>query len=432
MNPRTACFFALAVAGCLPRPPDFDPGTDDSAVELGQIQVNPSEVVQLPGVVIGCGVETQVNVANTGAGLLSIESFEVQNAEAGLSFELSDQDGKLPLPWTLESEDSVVLGFIVYAPTDEPESQELGNLIITSTDPTTPDYKLRVQGLATEPYSDSESFTAGARPMDVLFTVDHSGSTFDDRGALMLGFWDFAQALYAYGIDYQIMAVTTLDGCVVTKERWIDDGFGEAAAEGLFEAMIAVEPKGGDLEAAQGLLRAKNALSVSNTGSGGCNDGFLREDAMLHVVGISDEADASPDGHQGYIDDMLLMNKWPAETVFHGIGAPDGAACSFEYTGFIEAVAQTSGQGVSICEPAWESTLGGFGTAMVNRADPTTYQLEGTPDEDSVQVYVATEVLSSGLWDYDKESKTVVIVSSAAPALGDTVRVDYDIEPVCE
>jgi len=268
--------------------------------------------------------------------------------------------------------------------------------------------------------------------MDVLFTVDHSSSTPDERSALERGFSGFAQALYAWGIDYRIMAVTMLDGCVVTSDLWIDDSYAESAAQGLIEAMIAQEPTGGDAESSQGLLRAKNAFSDSAQDAGGCNEGFRRQEAMLHIIGLSDEADDSPGGFQQYIDALALATDWPTETVFHGIGVPDGGSCGGDYTGFIEAAEQTGGSWVSVCDASWETQLDVLGQDLVARADRTSYQLEAQPDETSLQVHVASQLLSSGLWTYDAGTNAVTIGTSAEPELGASVSIDYSVEPDCE
>ncbi len=389
--------------------------------------------MELAEVPIGCEANNEVLVSNVGAGPLEIEAWKLHEGIDGLYFDLADDGGSNPLPWRLDPGDEVSLGTVVYLPVVVPESRDFGNLVITSSDPGQGELELQVQGSAYEPGETSEIFNAGLHPMDLLFTVDRYSSTVDDLASLQLGFWDFVSVLYGYGIDYHILAVTMLDGCAVTKQPWIDDSYGQSAAEGLLAALLAQEPEGGDSEATQGLLRAKHALSKEALG--GCNLDFRRAGAMLHVIGLSDKADTSPGSYDEYVEDLSTITQWPLETVFHGIGHPS-SGCNDgthePYTGFLEAADQTSGEFVSLCENTWYENMAGSGTALVSRADRSTYVLEGEPDPSSMKVSVADTLLDKGDWSFEETTNSVVLVSAAEPSLADTVRIAYSAVVDCE
>ncbi len=433
MTRSSTCLLVLALAGCLPRPPAWvDSG--DSQTLPGQIALDPDEVAALSEVALGCRADVVVSVSNVGEGILVLSEVEMQDPVEGLDFDLNDDGGTRPLPWALEAGDQRNLGKIVYEPTELPPSNELGRLLVSSNDPEASESKILVEGSAIQPGSAFDEFTAGAHPMDVLFTVDHFGSTLDEVAALETGFWDFANTLWNHGIDYRIMAVTQVDGCVAVKPRWIDDSRNKDGATGLFSAMVDPQAPN-ESESSQGLQRALNALSSNNLESDGCNAGFLRQDAMLHVVGVSDEADGSHDKPDYYVDALTTMKASPYEAVFSAIGYPqsDCASSSQIYTGFVEAVDLTEGVFLSLCEDRWYDKLGSFALSMLERANRVTYPLTAKPNPSSIAVTVSSQVLSSGLWSYDEEANAVILdADQAKPALDADVRVDYELEVVCK
>lgn len=159
----------------------------------------------------------------------------------------------------------------------------------------------------------------GCQKIDFLFVIDNSDSMRDEQQRLIDGFPGFMQGVRETieAFDHHVMVTTTaaqtmsLDPC----ENMLGAGRvrGEAGQDcGLLEDYLNgqryLDPTHGDLESAFSCLAdvgvdgdgdEKTIWSLADAISeqvapGMCNEGFLRDDALLVVTIISDEED-SPD-----------------------------------------------------------------------------------------------------------------------------------------
>lgn len=157
--------------------------------------------------------------------------------------------------------------------------------------------------------------------MDIVFVVDDSGSMSEEQTNLAANFPKFVKVLDAFKtksgstIDYRLAVTTTgrdvrykieLPGfgsfpsdekgdngafkntksCGATK-RWVDKG--DSDASGVFSCLAKAGTKGPSIEMP---LRALD-LAFNDRVADGTNQGFLREDALLAVVILTDEDDCS-------------------------------------------------------------------------------------------------------------------------------------------
>ncbi|MCR9162381.1 MAG: hypothetical protein ACE37F_31645 [Nannocystaceae bacterium] len=157
---------------------------------------------------------------------------------------------------------------------------------------------------------------AGCRAVDLLFVIDNSGSMEDEQANLISSFPGFIGAMkdqlsedlgYHVGITSSDLYPGNFDcpqeGALITQTA---GGGASNAACGPYAsgarymtesddlnarfscaAQVGIEGDG-DERPMQTMLAA---LSDSMTGPGGCNEGFLRDDALLVVVIITDEED---------------------------------------------------------------------------------------------------------------------------------------------
>ena len=259
--------------------------------------------------------------------------------------------------------------------------------------------------------------------VDVLFFGDTSGSMSKELGALGAQVTTFVERLATYTDSWQLLAVTGPSGCgvngVLTPET------PDYAA--LFAAGIITPPGEDDVDE-WGLYNS--AQAVSKTGASGCNEGFLRPDARLHVIFISDEDDNSPgwdggdvDYWQTYTDAIVAARGDANQVVFSGIigPTPDGCDGAEPGTGYAEAITAYGGELLSICE-AWSEQIDVLVDASV--AWPI-FHLTEWPVQTTLQVYVNGE--TRGGWTYDGIGNTVVFTESV-PTIGDTVSVTYDVQ----
>jgi len=203
----------------------------------------------------------------------------------------------------------------------------------------------------------AEAGESGCKAVDFLFVIDNSGSMGDNQQALLNSFQPFMDAILLAveaGDDYHVMVTKTDSGwfpegcalfCALTCPELpagacdnpappsaCDDQFGAGVNYPLGDGasnmacnlaggsryILASEP---DLGAAftciaqlgtsgsgdeQPMAALTNALSDDLQGPGGCNQGFLRDDAILVVTVITDEEDAtSPGTPAGWYQNLL-------------------------------------------------------------------------------------------------------------------------------
>jgi hypothetical protein len=161
----------------------------------------------------------------------------------------------------------------------------------------------------------------GCQKVDILFVIDNSGSMVEEQTSLLnsfSGFVDGIQAELAMADSYHIGVVTTdayannEPGCtalgsLVTQTggdsssgmnclpfssgaRYLDDTEPDLDAKFSCIAQVGISGSGDEIQAQSGY----EALQPAINGPGACNDGFLRDDALLVVVIITDEED-TPD-----------------------------------------------------------------------------------------------------------------------------------------
>jgi hypothetical protein len=237
---------------------------------------------------------------------------------------------------------------------------------------------------------DSPPFDMGCRKVDFLFIVDNSGSMTAQQAQLLASFPGFINAMQDAlegVVDSYHVGVLTSDnysgnapGCntlgdLVTQTA----GFGAAnqvctpfAAGGRFATeaddlevkfpcMAQVGTSGSPIEQPVTALIA--SFDPSKTGSGDCNDDFLRDDAILVVVIVTDDPpynfdmdDAHPATNttNWYSDVIAAKNDDPEALVVIGFIPWMNVSCtgaeSPNLIAFIDSFGE-HGVKASICEP---------------------------------------------------------------------------------
>ncbi len=161
-----------------------------------------------------------------------------------------------------------------------------------------------------------EPLEIGCQKVDFLFVIDNSGSMSDEQARLIEGFpgfiADIEEAIQQY--DYHMMVVTTntqdvpdgsecdmqlgagrvaaADGTdcglldVDAQQRYADADDDELAS--VFSCVAEVGLEGGGTEMP---IWSMAQAVTAQASPGGCNEGFLRDDAILVVTIITDEED---------------------------------------------------------------------------------------------------------------------------------------------
>jgi hypothetical protein len=265
-------------------------------------------------------------------------------------------------------------------------------------------------------------------PSDILFFVDQSCSMDDDQARLAANFSTFISELNTYSEDWQIIVANKDTGCNSTSGVLTPDVPGYISR---FQSGVSDGSDG-----AWGFFYTEAGLTVTseaieNTDVGECNYGFMRADAMLHIIMVSDEPEQSPMAWSHYVDKVVAKKGSAANVKFSAIAGdyPVSTCASAEPgTGYYEAVTATSGVFLSICgdwsDPA---TLSMLAAASVQQS---AFELSATPVVDSVRVFVNGSERLSG-WYFDGPTNTVYF-ESGIPDEGDRIRITYGGLAVCD
>jgi len=260
--------------------------------------------------------------------------------------------------------------------------------------------------------------------VDVLFIVDNSGSMQDDQEELAENFEAFVEAAQASAnnLDVQI-GLTTTD---VSVERGGLVGFPEvldladSRTPQRFRDRANVGVYGSGWE--QGLEAARLALSTSGPNAG---SGFLRSDAALSIIVVSDEDDFSVRQDQpqnaefieltptaAYIDILRAVKSTTVAEVPVLVSAvvPLGASR------YREVVNAFGGVALNVNQP-WGEELADIGEATVELA--RSFTLASRPEG---QVYVTVDGAPTS--DFVVEDRTLTF--SEPLAEGAEVEVTYD------
>lgn len=286
-----------------------------------------------------------------------------------------------------------------------------------------PDYDIKAQPEPEpEPINDgpvTEIFLTEGAPADILFYGDTSFSMRRELTTLADNLAVFADRLGDLSSDWHLMAVTGPSGCGIGGVLTPDTE--DYVAK--FSAGIQTPPTD-DTQDEMGL---QNVAAAINAVNGGCNTGFLREDATLHIIILSDEDDESPGfdtnpgGYWGlYLDQIVAAKGDPAKVIISAIGGPvpDGCNDADPANGYWDAVQATNGEFLSICEE-WDGELSTLANISVTR---DTFVLLGDPDPDTIEVTI--DGVLSETWAWIPAQNAVVFLSDP-PFGGQEVSVTF-------
>ena len=175
---------------------------------------------------------------------------------------------------------------------------------------------------------------------------------------------------------------------------------------------------------------------VENPGTkycGGPNWGFLREDASLEVVIISDEEDQSPADLAFYIDFFKNLKGFANEDLIHVhtiVGdTPSGCESSFGGAGaaprYKEVSNQTGGINASICAPDYGNILTEIGEVAFGLKKQFFLTRQAQPG--TITVTVNGNSCSTG-WSFDIASNSVIFddAGNCMPQPGDQISIHYE------
>lgn len=380
---------------------------------------------------LGCVGQVDVTISNIGRAPLIIDDimYEDFSSEQELTLVSDISPGD-----ELNPNESYVVQ-IHYVPEDV--EFDSGVLHVTTNDPSTPDATAQQFGLASYGENQLDQYLQqGNNATDILFVVDNSCSMSEEQSSLAVNFASFLQIITSLDMDYHLGVVSTdigdngqLQGTVPIITPNTPD------PEGTFSQNVNLGINGAGIE--QGFHNAYLALSSPMIDPGGFNYGFMREEAGLRIVFVSDEQEQSS-SVQGwnatqYIDWYRAIKPNPDHVVLSDIsGGIAGCSANSQNadpgTDFVLATNTSGGISASICDPGWISTLQSL--AWLSQSFADTFELSRTPVPETVAVSLNGVPVFVG-WVYDSALNAVVFDLSHVPENGDALDIEYTVQGDC-
>lgn len=306
-------------------------------------------------------------------------------------------------------------------------------VFIDSDDPDEPTLAVPLQGLGVQLHTDS--FVQGSQTggiADILFIVDNSGSMADKQVILGNSFGTFINWLVGANVDYRI-AVTTTDmvdpaqsGRFTGATKIITPQTPDAINTFKTNAQVGATGSGDE----KGLAAAYAALTPPLVNAE--NAGFLRPEARLFVVYVTDEEDSSPMSVQTYVDGFTAIKGGDPSRVYHAaIAGPVPLGCFTFATSAVagarykQAVDATTGLFGSICETNFGVTLQNL--AFEVSAASGEFFLTAVPQPTTLVITVNGQPQQAAWWGYNAASNSIVFYPPNVPAAGAIVNIAYEV-----
>jgi len=310
------------------------------------------------------------------------------------------------------------------------------------------DYVVTLQGKGDMGGLNTDTFRQDSKPKaDILLVIDDSCSMGDKQQALADNMAAFLQYATSNQVDFQLGVVTTNTDLPVgtlgalrqvSGRKVLRDDTPNLASE--FANLVKVGISGSGTESC--MEPATAALTAPLISDPSRNAGFLRPDAVLAVVCISDAGDQATNGPAFYLNQLLNIKGAQRSSLFtyNVVGptlpsAPVG--CEYDMTagnGRHEfMVAQTNGVLEEICTPNWAAALERVGKSAFGYR--SNFYLTARPDLSAMTpISVSIDGTSlpeidpnrgARIWQYDSAANSINFDPFYLPEPGKTLTVTY-------
>ena len=292
---------------------------------------------------------------------------------------------------------------------------------------------------------------------DVLFVIDNSGSMSEEQNALINNFVHFIDYAIARNASFHI-------GVIATEVNNAESGLGNPPRE-IVPGILVQAPGRPKIitntttdivnafrdnatlgtccsdEQEAGLQAAWMALSPPNIDDPAKNAGFLREDARLYIIILSDEQDQSQNEPAFYAEFFkslkgkrnLELSKVSAIVGDEPNGCGNGQAESGSR--YLEVAQLTGGMFVSICSNDWSQNLEALAADAFSEVFLREFTLSRFPVADTISVVVDGQLLPPSSesdcftcnngWVYYADTNTVCFCPASVPGPAAQISVHY-------
>lgn len=264
------------------------------------------------------------------------------------------------------------------------------------------------------------------KKLDIVWIIDNSGSMADEQTALGTNFSAFIDEFINKDVDFK-MAITTTDtsssslkGKMVTgsdtKLTSAKAKQNETQFKSDFTSLVKVGTRGSGYEKGLGASEGFMEKYASS---------FLRNDAYLAVVVVSDEEDQSEKSVKFYTDNLKSYKSEAGLVKVYTIAdinktGPSGSGYSLGADRYMEASNQTAGVIADIRDDFYMS-LAAMGDSIINLLD--SFALGDAPVNGSLKVYV--NGIETTDYTFDAASRSIKFNPNNLPPVGAEIKVTY-------
>lgn len=434
----------------------FPPNGTDGCIAVGMSgQGVVSNLAVIPAdldfgtVTLGCHSRTEnVTLYNTGTATFTIKSLKIDGPNVADFYLVAP-----PTPFTMVGGAKLVIQ-VTFKPSQV--GKEAATLYIESdasnTTSNNPFVTVALSGTGTTDKHQKDTFTQLVKPtVDMLFVIDNSGSFQDFQDKLSQQAPRFINRALSFNADYHISVSTNEADHTDTADSYSSYPGDKIYVGGLFGHPAIIESSTANAATAfsknikvgtccsssreSGLEASWKALSAPavTTDPPVGSKGFLRDEARLVVVNVSDEVDQSHGGTDFYVDFFQsLKGRYNAGLVsFNSIMGDPGTGCDLPNGGghvvagdrYNDVVKRTGGKWWSICTADWATVAddlsldafkGRIQFPLTRPVDPMTL---------SVTMNAAPQNQPA---DYRFDQPSNSIVFTLSPPAGATIVAEYD------
>lgn len=270
------------------------------------------------------------------------------------------------------------------------------------------------------PQTITDTFIQGgsSRDLDIIWVIDNSGSMEDDQARLGDSFNLFIQDFVSNKNDFQ-MAITTTDTSSSNKRGRM-----------VMDSDLKLTSLEATRDPAQFMTDFKNLIKVGTGGSGTergleavkgflekHGNSFVRPDAILAVVIVSDEKDHSEESVAHYVDLLKKSKDNPGLVRINAI-------VNFEEKARYEEAAQMTSGSVADITKDFAGTLKALGTSLYQLTNG--FPLSKWPSPETMKVYVNGVPQENFNWD--SKTNSVLFPKGSLPVEGSEIKLVYNMD----
>lgn len=261
------------------------------------------------------------------------------------------------------------------------------------------------------------------KKLDILWVIDDSGSMADEQAALGTNFNAFINDFITSDVDFQ-MAITTTDATYNKRGAVVSGSFekltsakakeNEATFLNDFRELVQVGTRGSGYE--KGLEGSKGFMERYASS-------YLRSDAYLAVVFMSDEEDQSPDSVSSYVNFLKSHKVDPGLVKIYSIVNTDTSYQQGLTVGFerYQTATNLTGGKLADIKGDFYQILNDMGGNLLSLLD--SFALAHAPLEGTLKVFVNNSQVNN--FTYDAGSRSIKFDANDLPPVGAEIKVEY-------